>query len=108
MTAARYDLVVWALEIPLRIRESGTDGAEPGRRLAGGRILWADCGDWPRSSWSFALAYTPDLSDQRLVTMPHVYESGHSVTMGGPEPDPMHAPADLLEDVMLWYSNSPH
>jgi len=94
MTAARFDLVVWAPEIPYSV---ATFAASV---LPGGVVYnqtWNTGLPRPGAFW---LRYTADGVDQRMITMPHFYESGHSVSM--------RAPAALLADVTQWYNSSPH
>jgi hypothetical protein len=100
MTAAKYDLVVWAPEIPYAF--AGLRETEPSlAAILQGQVQYVQNAPTALARpGAFWLSYTSDLSDQRMVTMPHFYESGHSVTM--------RAAADLLEDVVLWYKSSAH
>jgi hypothetical protein len=94
MTAGKFDLVVWAPEIPYSI------AAYAGSVLLGGVSYNQMFNTGLPRPGAFWLNYTADATDNRMVTMPHFYQSGHSVTM--------RAPAALLADVMAWYNSSPH
>jgi choice-of-anchor A domain-containing protein len=98
MTAARFDLVVWGPSIPYAIANLRETAPSLGAILQGPVAYdQAAVTGLPRPG-AFWLNYTAP--DQRMVTMPHFYQAGHSVTM--------RAPTELLADVALWYNNSPH
>ena len=108
MTAAKYDLVVWAPEIPYAFAALRETEPSLGAILQDQVQYVQDAPTGLARPGAFWLNYAPGFTDQRMVTMPHFYDSGHSVTIGGPSPEGILAPGDLLADVMLWYNNSPH
>jgi choice-of-anchor A domain-containing protein len=91
ITAAKFDLVIKSAEIPFGINQLGFLGGGVGYDQAFPTGL-------PRPG-AFSLFYDAALTDGRTVTMPHVYNSGHGVTM--------RTPIDLLSDVKQWYNASP-
>jgi hypothetical protein len=100
ITATKFDLVVYTPEIPYAFRELKESEPSLGAILQG--LVPYDqtaATGLPRPG-AFWLNYASDGSDQRRVTMPHFYESGHGVTM--------RAPAELMTDARLWYLASPH
>ncbi len=100
ITAAKFDLVIQSAEIPyglafLSQTQPSLAAILPGS--VGYDPAWAT--GLPRPG-AFFLFYTANGSDSRTVTMPHVYNSGHGVTM--------RTPVEFLSDVKQWYNASPH
>jgi hypothetical protein len=100
ISVAKSDLVVYSPEIPFGMNQLLADN--PTSTLAG--LVTTVPYDpsfntgLPRPG-AMQLTYTAP-GDFKLITMPHAYASGHSVTM--------RASGDLLADVMQWYNNSVH
>ncbi len=101
ITATKFDLVVYTPEIPYGVAQLIFDNPSSSLSSLVSSVSYDPLGvtGLPRPG-TMGLSYQPAGATSSVITMPHFYSSGHSMTM--------RAPADLLTDVRQWYNNSPH
>ena len=100
ISVAKHDANVWTPEIPVAIEALRQQNPQTFGQLVFKIAYDPSANNGLARPGSMSLWYNATGSDSRLVTMPHAYESGHTI--------PMRDPGSLLADVKQWYNNTPH
>ncbi len=98
LTVSQHDTIVWSPQIPLGMAYLQQQNPTFAMLISGVGYDPMARTVLPRPG-TMSLTYTSN-TDQRVVTMPHYYDAGHSVTIRGS--------TDLLADVLKWYPSTPH